>query len=150
MSDPTITRYVHVNGLDMYWESRGDGGAPLVVVHGGFGLAGAFGDLLDRLATSRRVIAIELQGHGHTRDIDRPFSYEAFGDDIAGIIDALGLEPADLFGYSWGRARAYGPLSNTPTASAGWHSCRSPAAETVGSRRSGKGCRKSAAPGSTR
>ena len=86
----------------MYWESRGDVGTPLVVVHGGFGLASAFGDLLDRLAVSRRVVALELQGHGHTRDIDRSFSWEAFGDDIAGAIEALGLAPADLLGYSLG------------------------------------------------
>jgi pimeloyl-ACP methyl ester carboxylesterase len=101
MPEPT-TGYAHVNGLEVYWESRGDGCTPLVVVHGGFGCASAFGDLLDRLAASRRVVVLELQGHGHTRDIDRPFSWEAFGDDIAGLIDELGLAPADLLGYSLG------------------------------------------------
>jgi pimeloyl-ACP methyl ester carboxylesterase len=60
------------------------------------------GELIDQLAGSRRVIAVELQGHGHTRDIDRPFSYEAFGDDVAGVIEHLGLEQADLLGYSLG------------------------------------------------
>jgi pimeloyl-ACP methyl ester carboxylesterase len=102
MTEPTSTGYAHVNGLDMYWESRGDGGTPLVVVHGGFGMAGTFGDLLDRWAASRRVVALELQGHGHTRDIDRPFSWDAFGGDVAGVIDALALAPADLLGYSLG------------------------------------------------
>lgn len=102
MTEPTSTGYADVNGLEMYWESRGHGGTPLVVVHGGFGQASSFGDLLDRWAASRRVIAIDLQGHGHTRDIDRAFSWEAFGDDIAGVIEALGLAPADLFGYSLG------------------------------------------------
>ena len=68
--------YVPVGDVEMYWESRGNGGTPLVVVHGGFGLVSMSVGLLDRLARERRVIAIELQGHGHTRDIDRPFSYE--------------------------------------------------------------------------
>ncbi len=94
--------YAPVNGVEMYWESRGEGGTPLVVTHGGFGVTSMFGDLLDRLAEERQVIAIELQGHGHTRDIDRPFSYEAFGDDIAGVIEHLGLGRADLLGYSLG------------------------------------------------
>jgi len=61
-----------------------------------------FGELLDKLAEPRRVIAIELQGHGHTRDVARPFSYEAFGDDIVGVIEHLGLGRADLLGYSLG------------------------------------------------
>jgi pimeloyl-ACP methyl ester carboxylesterase len=100
-SEPTIA-YVPVNGINMYTESRGDGGVPLIVTHGGFGLTTMFGDVLDRLARRRRVIAIELQGHGHTRDVDRSFRYESFGDDIAGLIDQLGLRQADLLGLSLG------------------------------------------------
>jgi len=102
MSRPAAIGYVPVNGLDMYWESRGDGGVPLVVVHGGFGLASMFGDLLDQLAEKRQVIAVELQARGHTRDTGRPFSFEAFGDDIAGVIEHLRLGQADLLGYSLG------------------------------------------------
>jgi pimeloyl-ACP methyl ester carboxylesterase len=102
MTAELTTGYAPVNGVDMYWESRGDGGVPLVVVHGGFGVTSMFGTLLDHLASQRRVIAIELQGHGHTRDISRPFSYEAFGDDIACVIEHLGLGQADLLGYSLG------------------------------------------------
>jgi pimeloyl-ACP methyl ester carboxylesterase len=102
MSAEVTTGYVPVNGVDMYWESRGDGGVPLIVTHGGYGLTSMFGELLDRLSAQRRVIAIELQGHGHTRDIDRPFRYESFGDDIAGLIDHLSLGQADLLGYSLG------------------------------------------------
>jgi pimeloyl-ACP methyl ester carboxylesterase len=102
MSEPTKTGYAPVNGLELYWESRGDGGTPLVVVHGGYGLTSMFGDLLDSLARHRLVIAIELQGHGHTRDVDRPFTYESFGDDIGALIDHLGLGQADLLGYSLG------------------------------------------------
>ena len=51
-----------MNGWEPYWRSLGDGGTPLVVVHGGFGTVEASGDVLDRLATRRRVVAIELQG----------------------------------------------------------------------------------------
>lgn len=94
--------YAPVNGVEMYWRSQGEGGTPLVVVHGGFGLADMFGDVLDRLAEGRRVIAVELQGHGHTRDIDREFSCQAFGDDLAALVDHLGLGQADLVGYSLG------------------------------------------------
>src|ERR1700684_1110922 len=86
----------------MYWESRGSGGVPLILTHGGFGMASMFDPLLDRLARGRRVIAIELQGHGHTRDVDRPFSYEAFGEDIAALVEHLDLGQADLLGVSLG------------------------------------------------
>jgi pimeloyl-ACP methyl ester carboxylesterase len=73
-----------------------------MVVHGGFGLASLFGDMLDHLATGRRVVAVELQGHGHTRDIDRPFSFEEFGRQILGVAAHLGFEQLDLLGYSLG------------------------------------------------
>lgn len=96
------TGYAPVGDVSVYWESRGEGGTPLIVTHGGFGLATMFGDLLDTLAVDRRVVAIELQGHGHTRDVDGPFSFEAFGDQIAGVIDHLGVAAADVLGYSLG------------------------------------------------
>jgi pimeloyl-ACP methyl ester carboxylesterase len=102
MANPNATGYAPVNGLDMYWESHGSGGTPLVVVHGGFGLAAMHGALLDKLAERRHVVAVELQGHGHTGDIDRAFSYETFGDDIAGLIEHLGLGHTDVLGYSFG------------------------------------------------
>ena len=103
MSAPTIeSGLLPVNGLSMYYESRGEGGTPLVVVHGGYGTTGMFGSVLDRLAVDRRVVAVELQGHGHTPDVDRPFTWEALGDDVAAVVPALGLERADLLGYSLG------------------------------------------------
>jgi pimeloyl-ACP methyl ester carboxylesterase len=99
---PRASGYAPVNGVEMYWESRGEGGVPLIAVHGGYGRTIMFGDLLDRFAQGRRVIAIELQGHGHTADIDREFRYEYFGDDIAALIDHFGLERTDLLGVSLG------------------------------------------------
>jgi pimeloyl-ACP methyl ester carboxylesterase len=103
MSGPAVTTgYAPAGGVSMYWESRGSGGTPLIAVHGGYGLTTMFGGLLDRFCAQRRVIAIELQGHGHTRDTGRPFTWEQFGDDIAALIGHLGLGPADLLGYSLG------------------------------------------------
>jgi pimeloyl-ACP methyl ester carboxylesterase len=94
--------YAPVNGVQMYWRSLGEGGTPLVVVHGGFGGVDQWGGLLEQLAERRRVIAVELQGHGRTADIDRPFRYESFGDDLAALIEHLQLGQADVFGYSLG------------------------------------------------
>ena len=102
MHETVSSGYESMERMEMYWESRGTGGVPLVALHGGFGVTTMFGDALDRLAEGRRVIAAELQGHGHTRAINHPFSYEAFGDDVAGLLEHLGLEQADLLGYSLG------------------------------------------------
>ncbi|HEV7718205.1 MAG TPA: alpha/beta hydrolase, partial [Arsenicitalea sp.] len=81
-------------------------GAPLVLVHGGLWASGMFADLLPELAKHRQVIALDLQAHGRTADIDRPLSYEAMGDDIAGLIRHLGFEQADVLGYSLGGGAA--------------------------------------------
>jgi len=91
--------YARVNGLDLYYEIHGSG-QPLVVLPGSFWTIEAMGELVRELVLSRRVIAVELQGHGHTADIDRPLSFESLADDIAALIRHLGLAQADLFGYS--------------------------------------------------
>ena len=93
--------YARVNGLDLYYELHGNG-QPLVVLPGSFWTIKEMGEVVPQLATTRRVIAVELQGHGHTADIDRPLSYESMADDIAALIASLGLEQVDLFGYSLG------------------------------------------------
>ncbi len=97
-----ITGYAPANGVDIYWESRGQGGTPLVLLHGGYGLASMFAEAADELAADRQVIALELQGHGHTADIDRPFTWDDFADDIAAVIARLGVGPVDLLGLSLG------------------------------------------------
>ena len=97
-------RYASINGLDLYYEIHGSG-QPLVVLPGGFGVIGrfaAFEQPLPALAKTRQVIAVELQAHGHTADIDRPSSFEQMADDVAALIKHLGLERADLFGFSLG------------------------------------------------
>jgi pimeloyl-ACP methyl ester carboxylesterase len=91
-----------VDGTEVYWESRGSGGTPLLLVHGGYGLASEFETLADLWSRDRQVIAVELDGHGHTRRSSRPFRWETFGDDIAGVIQGLGFDTVDLLGYSLG------------------------------------------------
>lgn len=93
--------YAQVNGLNIYYEIHG-AGEPLILLPGGFMTIEAMGAIVPSLAETRQVIAVELQGHGHTADIDRPLSFEAMADDIAALMAQLGLKQADLFGYSLG------------------------------------------------
>jgi pimeloyl-ACP methyl ester carboxylesterase len=97
-------RYAPVNGLQMYYEIRGAGGTPLVLLHGGGStIETSFGKVIDDLAKTRQVIAIEQQGHGHTADIDgRPFSFEQSADDTAELLRQLKIDRADFYGYSNG------------------------------------------------
>ncbi len=87
------TGYAQANGVDIYWESRGSGGTPLVLVHGGYGLASMFDGLAGELAADRQVIALELQGHGHTADVARSFTWDDFAEDIAAVIRASRARP---------------------------------------------------------
>lgn len=94
--------YAPVNGLNMYYEIHGEG-QPLVLLHGAFSAIGtSFGKLLPGLTRERQAIAVEMQGHGHTADIDRPLRYEYLADDIAALLSHLGIAQADLFGWSLG------------------------------------------------
>jgi pimeloyl-ACP methyl ester carboxylesterase len=86
----------------MYYEIHG-AGRPLVLLHGGLDtIDTCFGKVLPALAATRQVVAVELQAHGHTADIDRPLSYEQMADDIAALLTYLGLDAADIFGFSLG------------------------------------------------
>ena len=93
--------YAHVNGLEMYYEIHGTG-EPLILLHGGVGAIEMFGEVLPLLAQGRQVIAADLQAHGRTADIDRPLRLESMADDIRALIEDLGLEEADVMGYSLG------------------------------------------------
>ncbi len=106
--------YAPVNGLNLYYEIHGNG-EPLLLLHGGFGLTSMFGEALPQLAVGRRVIAVDLQGHGRTADIDRPLQLELMADDIAALIAHLGLERADIMGYSMGGAVALRTAIQHPT-----------------------------------
>lgn len=93
--------YAPVNGLQLYYEVRGTG-EPLILLHGGVVGIVMFGPNLEALAQGRRVIAVELQGHGRTLDIDRPLSYQAMADDVAALMRHLDIPRADVMGLSMG------------------------------------------------
>ncbi len=94
--------YAAVNGVELYYEMHG-AGEPLILLPGGFGTVEMFAALLPTLAATRLVIAVDLQGHGHTPDIaDRPLRFESMSDDVAALIPHLGFERADVLGYSLG------------------------------------------------
>jgi pimeloyl-ACP methyl ester carboxylesterase len=107
-STPVETGYAPVNGLQMYYEVHGSGDStPLLLLHGGlFDIDLQFGHVLPALAHGRRVIATDLQGHGRTNDIDRPLSAEALASDVVDLLDHLGIDKADVFGFSLGGAVA--------------------------------------------
>ena len=94
-------QYADVNGLHLYYERHGSG-RPLVMLHGGLGSGEMFGPILGALTDGHELILPDLQGHGRTADIDRPISMELMGDDIAGLIEHLGIEEPDVLGYSLG------------------------------------------------
>lgn len=106
-SKPIHAGYANVNGLRMYYEQHGTEGFPLVLVHGGGStITTTFGRILPLLARTHRVIAVEMQAHGHTRDIDRPFTFAQDADDIAALLDTLHVAQADVFGFSNGGTTA--------------------------------------------
>jgi pimeloyl-ACP methyl ester carboxylesterase len=101
MNNSSKGSYAEVNGLNMYYEIHGMG-QPLVVLHGAYMTIETMGEIVPSLAETRQVIAVELQGHGRTADIDRPLSYEQMADDVAALLGHTGIENADIFGYSMG------------------------------------------------
>jgi pimeloyl-ACP methyl ester carboxylesterase len=106
--------YAAVNGLQLYYETHGEG-PPLVLLHGGLMTIDLnFGSLLEPLAANRQVIAVELQGHGHTADTDRAMTIEALAADVVGLLDHLGLTEVDLFGFSLGGLVAYAIALDSP------------------------------------
>lgn len=100
-SKPT-SGYAPVNGLKMYYEIHGSG-EPVVLLHGAFmAMSGDWNDWVGELAKTRKVIAVEMQGHGRTSDIKRDVTYENLADDVAGLLDHLKVQNADIVGYSLG------------------------------------------------
>jgi pimeloyl-ACP methyl ester carboxylesterase len=107
--------YAPVNGLQLYYETHGSG-RPLVLLHGGLMTIDLnFGPLLAPLAADRQVIAVELQGHGHTADTERPMTIEALAGDVVALLDHLEIAEADLFGFSLGGLVASGIALGSPT-----------------------------------
>lgn len=101
MTENMTTGYAELRDLRMYYEIHGTG-APLVVLHGAYMSTGTFGPLLPGLAATRRVLVPDLQAHGRTTDADRPITYEGMADDVAALLELLGVARADVVGYSMG------------------------------------------------
>src|SRR3954463_16146549 len=99
---PTVPgEYATVNGIRLYVETHGDG-RPMILLHGGLGSGEMFSPILSSLAEQHRVILVDLQGHGRTADIDRPIDVRLMADDVAALIDHLGLQKPDVVGYPLG------------------------------------------------
>ena len=94
-------QYAEVNGINLYYETRGNG-RPLVLLHGGLGSGEMFESVLPMLAERHQVVVVDLQGHGRTADIDRPLDVRLMAGDIAALIDHLQLGTPDVVGYSLG------------------------------------------------
>ncbi|WP_239097081.1 alpha/beta fold hydrolase [Asanoa ferruginea] len=105
--------YADVNGINLYYETYGTG-RPMILLHGGLGSGEMFGPILPQLAAAHQVIAVDLQGHGRTADIDRPITLDAMAADIAALIDHLGLDHPDVVGYSLGGGVAMHVAANHP------------------------------------
>ncbi len=111
---PSNSGYAHVNGINVYYEvylpteQAGGEGWPVVLLHGAFmTIEGNWGQLIPDLSKTRKVIAIELQGHGHTPYSERKLSHAALASDVEGVMDYLKIDSADLVGYSMGGSVAY-------------------------------------------
>ena len=100
-STDTIKAYASVNGLKIYYEINGTG-EPLILLHGGFGNTEMFMPARAALAKNYKVIAVDLQGHGRTADIDRPIVPDSMANDIAALIKELNLGKTNIVGYSLG------------------------------------------------
>ena len=124
--------YASVNGINLYYEIHGTG-TPLIMLHGGFGTFETFAALAPTLAKNHQVIGVDLYGHGRTALTNRPLRFESMADDIAALIQHLGLEKSDVLGYSLGGAVALQTairhtehinklvLISTPFKRTGWH-----------------------------
>lgn len=104
---PSGSGYAPVNGIKVYYEVYGDG-TPIVLLHGAFlTIDMNWSQLIPELSKTRKVIAIEMQGHGHTPFSDRKLSFPALASDVEGVMDYLKIDSADVAGYSMGGAVAY-------------------------------------------
>lgn len=101
-----VGEYADVNGLHLYYETHGSG-RPMILLHGGLTSGEMFEPILPALSERHRVIVPDLQGHGRTADIERPIDVRLMADDVAALIDHLGLENPDLVGYSLGGGVAF-------------------------------------------
>jgi len=111
---PAASGYAPVNGIKVYYEVYGEG-KPLVLLHGAFmSIESNWGQLIPELSKTRKVIAIEMQGHGHTPYFDRKLDLATMASDVQGVMDQLKIENADVVGYSMGGSIAYQLIIQSP------------------------------------
>ena len=114
----TVTKgsgqYADVNGIKLYYETSGTG-RPLILLHGGLGSGEMFGPVMPLLAQRHQVVAVDLQGHGRTADIDRPIDPQLLADDIGALIEHLALAKPDVVGYSLGGGVALHTAAKYPS-----------------------------------
>src|SRR5688572_13211352 len=104
---PSNSGYAHVNGINVYYEVYGEG-RPLVLLHGAFyTIEMNWGQLIPELSKTRKVIAIEMQGHGHSPFSERELSITALASDVEKVMDHLKIDSADVAGFSMGGSVAY-------------------------------------------
>ncbi|RYU87831.1 alpha/beta hydrolase [Mucilaginibacter terrigena] len=104
---PTVSGYAPVNGIKVYYETYGEG-KPVVLLHGAFmTIEGNWAELIPELAKTRKVIAIELQGHGHTQYSNRKLTHAGMAGDVEAVMDYLKIDSVDVVGYSMGGSVAY-------------------------------------------
>jgi pimeloyl-ACP methyl ester carboxylesterase len=109
-----VSGYAPVNGLKMYYEIHGNGN-PLILLHGSYqNININWGAMIPELSKSRKVIAIEMQGHGRTNDTKREFSYDSLANDLNVLMQYLKIDSADILGYSLGGTVAYKFAINNP------------------------------------
>lgn len=107
--------YADVNGLHMYYETHGEEGTPLVLLHGGvMTIDLTYADLIPTLAKRHRVIGVEFQAHGRTADIDRDLTYANLASDVVGLLDHLGIDRAHVMGHSMGGGTTFELAVNHP------------------------------------
>ena len=123
-SKPKSSGYAPVNGQKVYYEIYGQG-KPLVLLHGAYMTIGLnWGQLIPELSKTHQVIALEVQGHGHTPWTTRPLNYESLADDVDKTLQHLKIDSADIVGYSYGATFAYSDLSGVLVKNSGCMVCK--------------------------